>query len=46
MLFRACGNRTVISLDTEKLAYVRAVVDAKLEKYDPATKHPKHWLAF
>ena len=32
--------------DTEKLAYVHAVVESKLEKYDPATKHPKHWLAF
>ena len=32
--------------DTEKLAYVRSVVESKLEKYDPATKHPKHWLAF
>ena len=32
--------------DTEKLAYIRAVVGGKLEKYYPATKHPKHWLAF
>ncbi len=34
--------------DTEKskLAYVRSVVESKLEKYDPATKNPKHWLAF
>jgi len=32
--------------DTEKLAYVRGVVKAKLETYDPATSHPKFWLAF
>ena len=32
--------------DPEKLAYVRGVVEEKLEKYDPARKHPKNWLAF
>ena len=32
--------------DTEKLQYVRGVVEDKLEKYDPARKHPKNWLAF
>ena len=32
--------------NNEKLAYVRATVEEKMEKYDPATKHPKHWLAF
>ena len=32
--------------DTEKLAYVRAVIEAKMDKYDAASKHPKHWLAF
>ena len=28
----------------EKLAYVCAVVEEKLYKYDPANKNPKHWL--
>ena len=32
--------------DAEKLVHVHAVVEGKLDKYDPATKHPKHWLAF
>ena len=32
--------------DAKKLAYLRAVVESKLDKYDPVTKHPKHWLAF
>ena len=32
--------------DNEKLAYVRSTVEEKMDKYDPATKHPKNWLAF
>ena len=40
------GHLTGTWGDAEKLAYVRAVVEGKLDKYDPATKHPKHWLAF
>ena len=33
--------------DNEKLAYIRSTVEEKMDKqYDPATKHPKNWLAF
>ena len=33
--------------DNEKLAYIRSTVEEKMvDKYDPATKHPKNRLAF
>ena len=40
------GYLSVAWGDNEKLAYIRSTVEEKMDKYDPATKHPKNWLAF